>query len=111
MALKFEKEKRMLRRSDYTRLFENAEHIRFPKGILLRKGNSLEAPRLGISIKNSKNAVIRNLLKRKVRDFFRHNQMKLGSFDYHVVIRADEIDRATASDTTEKLEKAFREIT
>lgn len=110
MALTFEKEKRMLRRSEYVRLFENAQTFRFPKGILLRKSNEFENPRLGISIKNSKNAVIRNLLKRKIRDLFRHTQLNLGSFDYHVVIRAEGMDRTTVGETTERLKKAFREI-
>ena len=44
--------------------------------------------RVGISIKARPGSVMRNRIKRAIRESFRHIQQDLGAYDYNVVITA-----------------------
>ncbi len=60
--------------------------MRLRDGVVFRVPNTLGHFRLGFTIKARANAVLRNLLKRRVREAFRTNVDALGPFDYNVVI-------------------------
>lgn len=57
---------------------------------VLARPNHLTYPRLGLAIsrKVAKSAVVRNRIKRIVRENFRHHQQQLGNLDYVVMARA-----------------------
>ncbi len=56
---------------------------------VLARANDLGYPRLGLAIarKVAKSAVVRNRIKRVIRESFRHNQLWLGGRDYVVMGR------------------------
>lgn len=63
------------------------------------KENSLEAPRLGVSVakKNVKKAVERNRIKRVIRETFRNNKSKLSNVDVVALITRAENNKCLAS--------------
>ncbi len=80
----FSKNKRLTKNSEFKRVIE--QKIRFSDGflILFAAENSLEIPRLGVAVsKRFGNAVVRNRLKRLLREVFRQKQIEIPSgFDY-----------------------------
>ena len=54
--------------------------------MLFRISNELGHYRLGVTITARGRAADRNRIKRKLREWFRHHEKELGSFDYNVVI-------------------------
>lgn len=86
----FSRTLRLLRSSDYARVFGAAEIKVSDKNLLiLASGNQLGFPRLGLVIakKNVRTAVSRNRVKRVVRETFRCSQDSLAGLDYVVLAR------------------------
>lgn len=81
---------RLLKSSEFKRVFDKAEVKVSDKNILiLARKNQLEIPRLGLIIakKNVRTAVSRNRIKRVIRETFRHSQHSLQGLDYVVLAR------------------------
>ena len=80
----FSKDKRLTKNSDFSRIL--SKKIRFSDGflVLFVDENSLGYPRLGVAVgRHFGNAVLRNRLKRLLRESFRKNQIEIPSgFDY-----------------------------
>jgi len=72
----------------YQRFYKNAETqvLRLRICTVFRLKNSGEGARLGMSIKTNQGSVVRNRLKRQIRELFRHQKGSLGDFDYNVVV-------------------------
>lgn len=85
----FDKTQRLLKPAQFKLVFEKRQsaHNDF-FGIYAAK-NSLNHSRLGlvVSKKVSKKAVIRNRIKRQIREVFRRQQKHLGSFDFVVIAK------------------------
>lgn len=82
--LNFGKEKRLLNKQSFSLVFtQNDYKFFYSHFLLLIKKNDYLAPRIGIIIpkKIVKNAVDRNLLKRKIRESFRKNQTNISKID------------------------------
>jgi len=91
----FEKDKRLLKPSQFKAVFDKADNKVSDKTILiLVRYNQLSHARLGLVIgkKNVKLAVERNRLKRQIRESFRHHQAKLAGLDLVVIARKGAAD-------------------
>ncbi len=90
MTFEFSRSLRLLKASEFTRVFDKAEIKVSDRNILiLARRNQLEVPRLGLIIakKNVRTAVSRNRIKRVIRETFRQNQHNLSGVDFVVLAR------------------------
>ncbi len=90
MIFGFSRELRLLKASEFKRVFDKAEIKVSDQNILiLARKNQLDIPRIGLVIakKNVKAAVSRNRIKRALRETFRHRQDSLKGLDYVVLAR------------------------
>jgi ribonuclease P protein component len=73
----FDKTRRLLKKSDYTYVFEQAKKIVTPEFIILHRVNSLEHARLGLALskKTIPKAHDRNRMKRLIREAFRTTRL------------------------------------
>lgn len=90
----FTRDKRLLTPADYAAVFEKNRRSRDASFMVLahrRKGpkEARQGARLGLAIakKNLKRAVDRNLVKRIVRESFRHSQTQLEGLDIVVLVQ------------------------
>ena len=86
---KFPKSKRLLTRFDYNRVFNKSRRVGSQHFLLIYHLNKQSEPRLGIIVsrKVDKRAVVRNRIKRLIRESFRlHSGLKGG--DYVIMARA-----------------------
>lgn len=82
--LNFNKEKRLLKKQSFSLVFnENTNRVFYKNFLVLIRKNDLSSPRIGMVIpkKIVRKAVDRNLLKRKIRESFRKNQLDLPKID------------------------------
>jgi len=54
--------------------------------VFFRVKNTAKTFRLGITLKIKTSSVVRNKLKRQIREVFRKSTPKLGEYDYNIVI-------------------------
>ncbi|CAM3494295.1 ribonuclease P protein component [Parendozoicomonas haliclonae] len=90
MIFGFSRDLRLLKASEFKRVFDKAEVKVSDQNILiLARRNDLDISRLGLVIakKNVKTAVSRNRIKRVIRETFRHSQNSLKGLDYVVLAR------------------------
>lgn len=77
---RFSKKQRVVHQRDFDRAFKNGRVAADDTLVMHAVRNSLEKPRLGISIsRRVGNAVLRNLWKRRIREAFRLEQHQLPS--------------------------------
>jgi len=114
----FPKKKRLVSNSQFKAVLANGR--RRSNGVLTLyfAPNNLEYPRLGVSIgKSSGNAVVRNRLKRLIRETFRKNQHQIpAGFDYVLMIsqrwlKKTNIEKSPKLPTFEQVETSFLAIT
>jgi len=105
VRFKFGPEYRLRKRVEIRRCHDLGEKVYSKHFLVLLRLNKLPVSRLAITVttKLDKRAVVRNRIKRRVREFFRQNRTKLKSC-YDVVVVA----RRGAQDC--KLEEVKREI-
>lgn len=89
MSAAFPKEKRVVDKKDYARVFDEAERVVANYLVLLYCKNSLPHCRLGLAIskKHLAKAVERNRVKRQIREFFRHRQTQYLGLDLVFISR------------------------
>lgn len=76
--LKLTKFDRIRRSVDYRKVMAQGRKIRTPHFVVRWSVNSVDNRRLGISVsKKVGNACVRNRVKRRLREYFRHNRQKL----------------------------------
>lgn len=82
-TFRFAKRSRLRSQSDFANVFSKSFKIHGQGFTLFFRPNVYGYPRLGLAIsrKVSTRAVIRNRVKRAVRESFRLNQAKIGAFD------------------------------
>ena len=87
---RFCRQQRLLKPSEFKQVFGNACRVGSQYLTLLAISNHLGHPRLGMAIsrKNVRRAVKRNLIKRQLRESFRHHQDIIGDFDVVVLAKA-----------------------
>lgn len=91
----FPKAVRLLRRPEFTRLSAGRPGFTGPAFLVVWKLNQFGYARLGVTASRKVGcAVVRNRIKRHVREFFRLHRMSLPAFDMNVIARS----RAAALD-------------
>jgi ribonuclease P protein component len=88
MALSFPKKKRLASNRQFKAVLDHGRRVGNRLLILYMAPNRCGHPRLGVSVgKSSGNAVVRNRLKRLLREAFRQNQDRIPQeFDYVLMI-------------------------
>jgi ribonuclease P protein component len=110
----FPKNKRLISNSQFKAVLANGR--RRCNGVLMLyiAKNALEYSRLGVSVgKSQGNAVVRNRLKRLMREAFRQNQHQIpAGFDYVLMIspkwqKKSNVEKSTKLPTFEQVEASF----
>ncbi len=85
----FPKERRLRTSSDFHKVRESSHKLFSKSLIIYYLDNNLSYPRLGIIVskKVSKKAVVRNKIKRQIREIFRLNQNKISAVDIVVIAK------------------------
>jgi uroporphyrinogen decarboxylase len=108
----FPKDKRLVSNSQFRAVLYNKQRLRFSDRLLTlyMAENDLGYPRLGISIaKSSGNAVVRNRLKRLLREAFRQSQEQIpAGFDYVLMISPGRPKKSQAA--AKERQPTFEEI-
>ena len=109
-ASKFPKEARLRKRTEFLQL-SNAQHKTSVKGFLVVwRENTCAMARLGITAsKKIGCAVVRNRVKRFLREIFRHNRMLLDAVDMNIIARRESA-QMDYFEVQRELNKAFRLI-
>lgn len=89
-AAAFGKSQRLLKPAEFKQVFEKRQSAHNAHFGIYAMTNTLGHARVGlvVSKKVSKKAVVRNRIKRQVREAFRLKQQDLGAIDYVVVAKA-----------------------
>ena len=84
----FSRHDRLRKRAEFLLVSEQGRKLHTTHFIILRKDSPLVAPRIGITVSRKVgNAVVRNHLKRLVREFFRQNKQLFAAADYNIIAK------------------------
>lgn len=84
----YAKSARLLRRSEFTKLSAGRPGFTGPAFLVVWQQNSAGQPRLGVTASRKVGgAVVRNRIKRHVREFFRLHCQLLPPLDLHLIVR------------------------
>lgn len=110
----FPKQKRLVSNSQFKAVMTDGRRRSNRVLTLYTAENGLEYPRLGVSVgKSSGDAVVRNRLKRLMREAFRQNQHRIPTgFDYVLMIspqwlKKSNVEKSTKLPTFEQVETSF----
>jgi len=82
------KTERLRKSQDYKRVAKMGCKYTTPHFVILVQKNTLNKPRLGLTVsRRVGNAVIRNTLKRHLKEYFRKNKNFLKNNDYLIIAR------------------------
>ena len=106
----FPKSARLRKRVEFLQL-ASAQHKSVVRGFLVVwRENSIQTSRLGITAsKKIGCAVVRNRIKRYLREFFRHNRLEMAAVDINIIARRESA-LMTFPDIQRELNRAFRLI-
>ena len=106
----FPKTARLRKRAEYLQLSSVMNKTTVRGFLVVWRENDLGMTRLGITAsKKIGCAVVRNRVKRYLREFFRHNRSGMAAVDVNVIARRDSA-QMTYPDIDRELKKAFRFI-
>lgn len=112
--LSFPKNKRLISNSQFKAVLANGRRLSDGVLTLYIAQNDCEYSRLGVSVgKSSGNAVVRNRLKRLMREAFRQNQQQIpAGFDYVLMIsprwqKKSNVEKSPKLPTFEQVEASF----
>lgn len=106
-----QKTDKLLKRGQFVYLSRKADSVADRFFVVAFCENHLDRPRLGITVtRKIGNAVVRNRIKRIVRQYFRTNRHRLGdNFDINVIARKS-VAGASSKEMFASLEKLFCKI-
>ena len=106
--MNFPKSARVRKRKEYLEFFQGSEVKKLGVCIIFRIQNKFGKARLGITVKSRTSSIFRNQIKRQIREVFRLNHVRMGAFDYNVVIPGQvKVDYRTAQKVRASLEKVW----
>lgn len=87
--LTFPRNHRIVTKAEFQTLFDKSKKIVHKNGVILFRNNQKPFARLGVIVgkKTAKNAVVRNRIKRVIRESFRRNQERLKKIDIIFIAR------------------------
>ncbi|MDG2291542.1 MAG: ribonuclease P protein component [Phycisphaerales bacterium] len=102
--------RRVTRPSEFRHIYGNGQRTRKGPYVFHALPNELGHPRLGLSVSRKVgNAVIRNRVKRRLREAFRHLQHELpGSYDLVITVQPHEV--RSMPDCTTHLRQAAEQL-
>ena len=102
---------RLRTKADFDLVLKERKRLFSEDFILFYRKNNLDYPRLGMLIakKNCKLAVIRNVLRRHIRELFRLQKQALLGFDLVVMLKS-QTDKTNVKDRFSCLEQLFIEL-
>lgn len=104
----FPKTVRLTKRSEFLSLSRGGRRIHSPHFLLIRKANNKGKSRLGITVSAKVGkAVIRNRIKRLVREFFRRHRGEISSSQDIIVIARPGSDRLSLETVSKELGEIF----
>jgi ribonuclease P protein component len=84
----FPKAERLLKRHEFLRLSGHGRKIHTQNFIVLRADSSGPSARIGATVsRRTGNAVVRNRIKRMIREFYRLNKGLFVSADYNIIAK------------------------
>lgn len=106
----FPKQYRLLQRHEFQRLSGTKNIVTGRLFLVVWEVNSLGYPRLGITAsRKSGSSVLRNRVKRRIREYFRLHRNLLPDVDLNVVVRRQAADTSAAAFFSE-LQRTFLQI-
>lgn len=107
----FPRHKRLTDPERYQEIFQTGKKVRHPFMGVLALASGLDHPRLGLAVsrKVSRKAVVRNAIKRRIREHFRQEQARLCALDF-VVVAYPDAARAEPAAFTEALASLSQKI-
>lgn len=106
----FSKQLRLLQRSDFIRMSACKTVVSSRSLLVVWQLNSLEHARLGITAsRKAGSSVVRNRVKRYVREYFRLHRNSVSGVDIHVIVRRQAAEGSAAVLFSE-LQRAFQQI-
>lgn len=106
----FPKQFHLLQRCDFVRLVSSKSPISGRFFLVAWQLNEYGYPRLGITAsRKSGSAVVRNRIKRCVREYFRHHRNILPGVDINIIVRRQAAENS-ASVLFLELQRAFQQI-
>jgi ribonuclease P protein component len=107
----FSRQDRLLRRTEFLDLSKSGSKIQDPNFIVIYRLSDKDRPRLGITVsKRVGNAVVRNRLKRLIREFFRKNRSALASNWSMNIIAKTRAAHLTSAEVEISLRRLFTRI-
>jgi ribonuclease P protein component len=108
--LKLTKLDRIRRSGDYRKVMVQGRKIRTPHFVVRWRVNSVDNRRLGISVsKKVGNACVRNRVKRRLREYFRHNRHKMPTCIDVVIIAGQGSSGLETREIFEELNRAIKQ--
>lgn len=106
----FPKSVRLRKRPEFIKLSNSSEKIHVAGFLLVWLNNEYSIPRIGITVSKKVGcSVVRNRIKRYLREIFRHDRMLLPSVDINIIARKESASMVY-SDVRREITKAFRLI-
>lgn len=106
----FPRQERILKRTDFLRISGQGNKIHTSNFILIRMESPVSAVRIGITVSGKVgNAVVRNRLKRLIREFYRLSKELFAPADYSIIARKG-ADRLEFSQICQELGRALRRL-
>jgi ribonuclease P protein component len=89
----YPKAARLLRRTEYIQLKSGRPGFTGPAFLVVWQSNNFERPRLGVTASRKVGcAVVRNRIKRHIREFFRLHAHALPAIDINIIVRSRAAD-------------------
>ena len=102
----FKKKYRLLKNSDYLDLRKNSKKIQNLNFYLIYKNNNNEFSRIGLTVsRRTGNAVVRNRIKRIIRDYYRKNRYLIQNFDINIIAK-----KAVAGKTNKEILESINSL-
>jgi len=103
----FPKSARVRKRREYLQFFNRSEVKRLGACLIFRIPNEKNEARLGMTVKRT-HSVLRNRIKRQIRESFRAYRDRLGAYDYNVVVSGQaRVDHTTAQKVRSVLDRCW----
>ena len=104
----FTRHERLLKRVDYLRLSSEGHKVHTTNFVILWKERPVTSVRLGITVSRKVgNAVMRNRLKRLIREFYRLNKGLFAPVDYNIIAKQG-ASRLEFSEVSQELGRALQ---